>query len=575
MAIKPLREVIAEKTGKPAVPFPTTANSPANTNVSGENYINQTFKRAESVAAINFQETVNKETDLLKYIEPLTPQNFGLDSNKPTSGLGSGPETNKKIKGDPNNPRIAEAVTSKNSDPTKEKVIGGDPSNVSINIVDVGKAARLSLNDLLALSTYVSGPTNLNLLAAWVYLLYNGSGAVNKTVSMENNPNINDQPITISGNMLMYMWTKGNAIVKGYFHKGITKIFKKTPAFKDKFFEDIGEVGTTMLANSERLPSNPMSGSSKHTPSLVERMLNKIHPKFSQELEKYVNVLKGKVYLALPSGFLGSIQYAISYINGIAAAVAQQINEIYQGALKAVKQYIAMIDGVMGMIMQTILSVVDDIIPIDIICLILDIMSLFVGDLTEITNLVSHSAKISDVLKTFDIGDPNIANFLSDPVNSLKDFLPDDIKTIVNLADSVANDPMGYLGDVLSDYGYSYMARYLEGDIMGGVLDQFGSQAPILYPISGIMKKYGFSGKIQLTDPNEPSPNVVLPAFITELRKDVRKTFDGLGRSTEKLQNTIDRRVYDIGQGTSDAFGLGNISERSNDLGFGTENTSG
>ena len=60
----------------------------------------------------------------------------------------------------------------------------------------------------------------------------------------------------------------------------------------------------------------------------VERMLNKIHPKFSQELEKYVNVLKGKVYLALPSGFLGSIQYAISYINGIAAAVAQQINEI-------------------------------------------------------------------------------------------------------------------------------------------------------------------------------------------------------------------------------------------------------
>jgi phage-related protein len=317
-----------------------------------------------------------------------------------------------------------------------------------------------------------------------------------------------------------------------------------------------------------------MSGSSKHTPSLVERMLNKIHPKFSQELEKYVNVLKGKVYLALPAGFLGSIQYAINYINGITVAIAQQINQIYQGALKAIRGFVAAIDSIMGMIMQTILSLVDKIIPLEIICLILDVISLFAGDLTFITNFFSHSAKISDVLKAFNIGDPSIANFLSDPVNSLKDFLPDDIKNIVSIADSVANDPMGYLGDVLSDYGYSYMARYLEGDIMGGVLDQFGSQTPILYPISGIMKKYGFSGKIQLTDPNEPSPNVVLPAFITELRKDVKKTFDGLGRSTEKLQNTIDQKVYDIGQGTSDTFGLGNISERSNSI-IGTTNTSG
>jgi hypothetical protein len=234
-----------------------------------------------------------------------------------------------------------------------------------------------------------------------------------------------------------------------------------------------------------------------------------------------------------------------------------------------------MIDGIMGMIMQTILSLVDKIIPLEIICLILDVISLFAGDLTFITNLFSHSAKISDVLKTFDIDIPVVGDFLSDPINTLKDFLPDDVKNIVDIAESVANDPMGYVGDVLTDYGYSYMARYLEGDIMGGVLDQFGSQAPILYPISGIMKKYGFSGKIQLTDPNEPSPNVVLPAFITELRKDVKKTFDGLGRSTEQLKNTIDQGVYDIGQGTSDAFGLGNISQRSNDLGFGTENTSG
>jgi hypothetical protein len=551
----------------------TTVVPSAPVKVEKDSYINNIISKSADPVIKSLGEQPNINAANAFFSKNQAPDVSNL-TPKPNAGLGSGPQTNKQISKTSLSPEKAEAIANKKSDPTKEKQIGGDANNVSINIVDVGKAARLNLNDLLALSTYVSGPTNLNLLAAWVYMLYNGSGSVNKTVSMENNPNKNDQPITISGNMLIYMWTKGNAIVKGYFHKGITKIFKKTPAFKDKFFEDIGEAGTTLLANSERLPSNPISGQAKHAPSLVERMLNNINPKFSEELEKYVNVLKGKVYLALPAGSLGSIQYAISYINGIATAVSQQINEIYQGALKAIQEFIAVIDSIMGMIMQTLLSMIDEIIPLEIICLILDVISLFVGDLTFITNFFSHSLKISDVLKAFNIGDPNIANFLSDPINTVKDFLPDDIKKIISLAENGANDPMGYIGDVLTEYGYSYMAKYLEGDIMGGVLDQFGAQAPILYPISGIMKKYGFSGKIQLSDPNEPSPNVVLPAFITELREGVEKTFDGLGRSTEKLRDTIDQGVFDIGQSAVGTFG-GDISTRSNDLGFGTRNTSG
>jgi hypothetical protein len=524
--------------------IPNTTTKP----VVDSNYTNIPVRKA---TLPTFVDRIGDKFDVLKNLEkPLDPRQFGLDPNaKLTAGLGS-PQTNKKVNASPE----ALAIANKKSDPTKEKVIGEDSNNVSINIVDVGKAARLNVNDLLALSTYVSGPTNLNLLAAWVYLLYNGSGAVNKTVRIENNPNKNDQPITISGNMLMYMWTKGNSIIKGYFHKGITKIFKKTPAFKDKFFEDIGEIGTTMLANSERLPSNPISGSAKHNPSLIERMLNKIHPKFTEEAEKYINILKGKVYLALPANVLGSIQYAINYINGIVKAIAQQINEIYQGVLKYIQDFIAQIDAIMGMIMQVLLTMIDEIIPLDIICLILDIISIFTGNLTFITNIISHSAKISDVLKMFDVDLGGVGDFLSDPVNTIKDFLPDDVKNVVEIAESVANDPVGYLGSVLSDYGYSYMAKYLEGDIMGGILDQFGSQAPILYPISGIMKKYGFSGQIQLTDPNEPSPNVVLPAFITELRDNVEKTFDSLGRST-KIVDNIKEDLYKM-PSSSPLFGI-------------------
>ena len=490
----------------------------------------------------------------------------GIEDSNPKSSLSS--KNKEEIRG---LQKDAAAVASKKSDASKETPIGGNSANVVIDIGVVAKAARLSVNDIVALQQYLSGVHNINLLAAWIYMLYNGSGCVGKTVSALGNSNKNDQPITISGNMLTYMWTRGNDIIKGNYHKGIVKIFKKTPAYKDKFFEDVGEIGTTLISNADQLSDNPMTGSAKHTPSLLEKALNKIHPKFSKELEKYINVLKGKVYLALPANVLGSIQYAINYINGIITHVSQMINEIYQGCLQAIQDFVAMIDSIMGMIMQQLLSLVDQIIPLEIICLILDVISLFAGDLTFITNLFSHSAKFTDLFKTFNLDVGPIGDFLSDPVDTLKGFLPENVKNVIDVVDSVANDPMGYLGSVLNEYGYGYMMNYLKGDIMGGVLSQFGSQAPILYPISGIMKKYGFKGQIQLTDPNEPSPNVIMPPAIIAMRKGIRKTFDNLGNSIDKADGAINEQFFNIAQSAAKSVGQ-DIRFRSNNLGFGDGN---
>lgn len=439
------------------------------------------------------------------------------------------------------------AAASKRADPTKHKTTSPtDANNVGIDIAEVAISAGLNANDVLAINTYLCGPGNYNLLAAWVYLLYNANGAVGMTVSAVNNPNTKDQPITISGNMLMYLWTRGNSVIKNKFHRGVMKAFKKTPAYKSKFFEDVGEVGVTCVSNSDRITSSPMSGPAKHTPSLIEQALNKIHPKFTEELEKYCNVLKGKLYLALPANILGSIQYAINYINGVITAYAQIINEIYQGCLAAIQEFVAFLDGIMQPIMLWLLSTIEEIIPLDIICLILDVLSLFVGDLTIYTNLFSQSVKVSDFLKTFNIDIGPVGDFLSNPITTLKSFLPQEVKDIIDLVDSASNDPMGYLGTVLSNYGYGYMMYYLKGDIMGGVLNQFGSKAPILYPISGIMKKYGFNGKIQLTDPNSPSPNVVLPPEIKQLRRDVQRTFDAFGESLDKTTGAISDTMFTV-----------------------------
>lgn len=437
------------------------------------------------------------------------------------------------------------ATALKPADATKHKTTSPvDSTNVGIDVAEVAKSAGLNANDVLAIYTYLCGPGNINLLATWVYLLYNGSSAVGMTVSAVNNTNKKDQPITISGNMLMYLWTRGNAIIKNKFHRGVMKAFKKTPAYKSKFFEDVGEVGVSLISNSDRITSSPATGAAKQTPSLLEQALNKIHPKFTEELEKYCNVLKGKLYLALPANILGSIQYAINYINGVITAYAQMINEVYQGCLNAIKEFVAMIDAIMQPIMLWLLTLLDSIIPLDIICLILDILSLFIGDITMYTNLFSQSVKISDFLSTFNIDAGPVGDFLSNPISTLKSFLPESVKNVIDLVDNAANDPMGYLGTVLSNYGYGYMMNYLKGDIMGGVLNQFGSKAPILYPISGIMKKYGFNGKVQLTDPNSPSPNVVLPPGIAALRGDIQRTFDSFGNSLDKVNGAITDSIF-------------------------------
>ena len=452
-----------------------------------------------------------------------------------------------------------EGVAVATKSPSGGTPINGNPANVSVDIADLAKQAGLSKNDLLAMSTYLTGPANKNLLAAWVYMLYNGSACVGSTVSAKNNDNVTDQPISIEGNMLMYMWTKGNSIIKGTFHKGIMKAFKKTPAYKDKFFEDVGDVGITLVSNSERLPTSPMTGAPKHVPSLLEKALNSIHPKFCSELEKYVNVLRGKTYLALPSNILGSIQYAINYISGIFQTIAGAIMDIYNGMLTAISEFIVFIDSIMGIVMGFLLSLLDKIIPLEILCLILDIISVFAGDLTEITNLMTSSLKISDVLKQFNVDAGIIGDFLSDPKGSIKSFLPEEFKNIINIVDSVANDPMGYLGSVLGDYGNGYMMNYLKGDIMGGILNQFGSKAPVLYPLAGIMKKYGINGQIDL-GLDQPSRNAVLPPALIAMRRGIKKTFTSLGDNITGLKDAINADLYTITGPRTNSFGFGNTN---------------
>jgi hypothetical protein len=429
-----------------------------------------------------------------------------------------------------------------------ETALGEGGESVAINIDEVARAAGMDSQDLVHMSTYLTGPSNKNLLAAWVYLLLNGAAAAGKTVQAKNNNSVKDQPITIAGNMLMYLWTRGNSIVKGNFNPEILKAFKKTPAYKSKFFEDVGAIGNTLVSSADNIPNNPMTGPAKQTPSLLEQALNKIHPRFTEELEKYINVLKGKAYLALPAGVLGSIQYAINYITGVVAYIAQMINEIYQGALALIKEFIAAIDSIMGIIMQWLLTLLDKIIPLEIICFILDILSIFVGDLTFITNLFSSSAKISDVLNTFGIS-PEISNFLSNPIDLLTSFLPDEVRNIMDIVNSVANDPLGYLGSVLSDYGYSYMAYYLQGDIMGGILNQFGSQAPVLYPLAAVFRKYGINGKVKFDF--GPSKNVILPPWLVEARGNINRTFDSLGRNLDKGIGSFNEGVYNVARAIS------------------------
>jgi len=329
-----------------------------------------------------------------------------------------------------------------------------------------------------------AGLNSLNRQAAFLTVLVEGSDALGQTIDVQSS-NQNDKTLTIDQTIILQVYGLYNPKK----NIGLVQILKKTPAYQNGFFgEDVSDsIGVTFGNNSKRITNNPVTGPEKTTPSLTEYALYKVNPKFLPEFEKYCNIIRTRSYLSLPSLASGSINQVMAKLNGILGAYQEIVMNIYRGAVQAIQQFYATINGIIVRIQQLLVSVVEQIIPLDLLELILETVQTVLDDVSVLTGLFLPNSQLNNYLSQFqqylNIGTTITLN----PFNVISEYLPDDVLQIIQTVNQFGSDPDGFLADQLANYGYSYILTALRGDILGAVIDKFGPQFAMLGPISSLL----------------------------------------------------------------------------------------
>jgi hypothetical protein len=277
-------------------------------------------------------------------------------------------------------------------------------------------------------------------------------------------------------------------------------VLEKTPGWKmmtnnGEFSEPVGWSGVGSLASiAALLNGSPISGPAKSTPSACENILNNINPEFTKNIERFCNMIRSRSYLALPAMAYGSLQRIIAKLNGVIKAFQRAINAVYQGAIRIIQQWYSYINGVMRMVNQLMISIIESIIPLDLICLILEAAQVLLDDIGFFTSLFSQSGSIFNYLNQFqsyiNIAS-NLVNQAQNPLSTIISYLPPEVKQIIDMVDQIGSDPSGFLSDQLSNYGMSQVADALQGNIASLLIKKFGANHRSIPAIADYLNRYG------------------------------------------------------------------------------------
>jgi hypothetical protein len=347
------------------------------------------------------------------------------------------------------------------------------------------------------------------------------------------------------------------------------KILKKTPAYAKYSFDNVGAFGVTHAVNASQQSSSPITGPSQNTPSLVTDLMEKIHPGSVKELETICNKIRTHSWLSLPKGAFGSLGRIIQGINKVVESFEAMISNIYQGCIRVVQQVYAQLNGIVVSIQKKILGVINRIIPLDLLCLILETIQVLLDDVNFFTSLFQMSGPFLNYLNTFQNYLNITSQFVSNPLSTVMAYMPQNIQNIINTVNQIGSDPNGFLADQLNNYGYGYVLNALQGNILGAIVNKYGPQYAAVTPLGNLLTKgtaiYSrFGGKF----PNMPAtmgPNVyvgdqtknpvdVNGSPLDNLTRIFKNQYDTTTTSLCANVNEFDSGITDIGAGFS---GLG------------------
>jgi hypothetical protein len=269
----------------------------------------------------------------------------------------------------------------------------------------------------------------------------------------------------------------------------LAEILKKTPAYEKGAFDDIGQLGN-VAAEGDRIDNNPVTGPRRFKPSLVTNFLNKIHPDMVENIEKFCNIIRTRAYLSMPQKGFGSIQRIVRLVNGVIRTFNRLINDFYKMISKYIKQVYTWINGIIADIQKELIQIIEEIIPLDLLCLILDTMQVILDDINFFTSLFNMSGPILNYLNIIQTFVNTTSNFVQNPFETLKAFLPPQVAQVIDTIDQIGSDPEGFIADNLANYGLSWVNTALQGDIVGAMIEKFGSNyTPLKSPLVDVMSK--------------------------------------------------------------------------------------
>jgi hypothetical protein len=373
-------------------------------------------------------------------------------------------------------------------DPNKQKTKGYEDI-LNNHTVTTAEISALEVQTNLSLYPYMFGGelarikhqfSDLNIDKYYILLNFLVYGFDNKILSS-----------SIQGNG-KYVVDQGfiNDFLKMAKQPGLQDAIKKTPAYAKKSFDDIGKLGTTQM-NADNMSNNPITGPKRSHPSLITNLLEKVHPGAMDDIQKFCNAIRTHSYLSMPKGALGSIGRVVAGINGVISSFQAIINDIYNGLIQYVQQFYAWVNGIVSELQQLLLQAIEDIIPLDLICLLLDTFQTILDDIGFFTSLFNMSNSftntISQIQNVVNIG----SQFLSNPFSSIQAYLPANVNNVIQQINQIGTDPGGFLADQLSNHGYAYVAQAMQGNILGALSDKFGPQYAAFNPIGNMLAQSG------------------------------------------------------------------------------------
>jgi hypothetical protein len=364
----------------------------------------------------------------------------------------------------------------------------------------------------------------------------------------------------------------------------ISKFLPKTPAWKMGCFSDVGAYGVTTAGNAASAASSPIYGSEESAGKYSHNLLDRIHPGISKSIEKTCIAIKTHSWLALPKGAFGSLRRLVAAINGAVEAFNELISDIYQGCLDIIKAAYAYVNAQIAKMQKLILSWIDEnIISLDLLCLILEAIQVLMDDINFFTSLFQMEGSFMNYLNTFQNYLNVTSQFVSNPFAAISSFLPSNVKTILDTVNQIGQDPNGFLADQLNNYGYGAVLTALQGNIVGALVNQFGPQYASITPLGNILSKataiYGRFGGQFAAQPATMGPNIytgtngvktdvngnpitvktVAPKNISDvIVNSANRTSDRIGNDVTNLQNSvgdIGSALGDVGKDISTTLG--------------------